>query len=152
MSVIQKIRDKYARLSVIAIAVALLGFILTDYISGRGRNLFKVNNTNTVGTVNGKKIDYLDFEKKVKQQEDYMQQQQQQQGYSQPPESNRQQAIDAVWNQEVGRILFTSEINKLGIRVGKKEINDILFGANPPDDMKRQFTDPATGQYNAAEA
>jgi len=48
--------------------------------------------------------------------------------------------------------LFTSEINKLGIRVGKKEINDILFGANPPDDMKRQFTDPATGQYNAAEA
>ena len=36
MSVIQDIRDKYARWAVIAIAVALLGFILMDALAGRG--------------------------------------------------------------------------------------------------------------------
>ena len=36
MSVIQKIRDKYARVAVIAIALALLGFILMDAFAGRG--------------------------------------------------------------------------------------------------------------------
>ena len=40
MSIIQTIRDKYARFAVIAVAVALVGFILIDYISGRGRSLF----------------------------------------------------------------------------------------------------------------
>ena len=37
MSIIQDIRDKYARISVIAIALALIGFILTDYVKGKDR-------------------------------------------------------------------------------------------------------------------
>ncbi len=144
MSVIQKIRDKYARFSVIAIAVALMGFILTDYISGRGRNLFRGGSAENIGSVNGRKIEFTDFEKKVKQQEDYTQQQ----GYAQPGEAGRQQAIEEVWNQEVSRILMDDEINKMGIRVSKKELGDILYGANAPDDLKKQFTDPQTGQFN----
>src|SRR4029079_3011206 len=64
MSIIQTIRDKYARLAVIAVAVALVGFILIDYISGRGRSLFNGGSI-TLGSVNGQKIDELEFEKKV---------------------------------------------------------------------------------------
>ena len=37
MSIIQKIRDKYARIAVIAIALALLGFILMDAFVSRNR-------------------------------------------------------------------------------------------------------------------
>src|SRR5690242_11211544 len=76
MSIIQTIRDKYARVAVIAVAVALIGFILIDYISGRGSSLFRGNST-TVGSVNGTKIDELDFERKVQAQEQSQQQQQQ---------------------------------------------------------------------------
>ena len=36
MSIIQTIRDKGAKVSVVLIALALVGFILTDYFSGRG--------------------------------------------------------------------------------------------------------------------
>lgn len=148
MSVIQKIRDKYSRIAVIAIAVALLGFILIDYISGRSRGLFSGGNSNSVGSINGNKIDALDFEKKVQQQEDYIKQQ----PNAQPAEAVRQQAINATWEGEINRILMTEEIDKLGMQIGKKEINDMLFGANPPEDLKKQFTDPQTGQYKAAEA
>jgi peptidyl-prolyl cis-trans isomerase D len=147
MSIIQKIRDKYSRIAVIAIAVALLGFILIDYISGKNRNLFRGDNSSTIGQVNGKSIEINGFERMVKQQEDFMQQQ-----YGQTGDAARAQAIEQAWNQEVNRILLAGEIDKLGMQVGKKEINDILFGANPPDDLKRQFTDPQTGLYNPGQA
>jgi peptidyl-prolyl cis-trans isomerase D len=146
MSVIQKIRDKYAKWSVIAIALALLGFLLMDAFVGRSRGLFSGGNSNTVGRVNGKKIDVTDFERKVKQQESYMQQQ----GYSQGGDAGRSQAVEQVWEQEIGRILMNGEIDKLGIQIGKRERNDILFGPNAPDDIKKAGTDPQTGVYNPA--
>ncbi len=148
MSVIQKIRDKYARVAVIAIAVALTGFILTDYISGKSRNLFSGSDSNTVGRVNGKRIDLTSFLTKVNQQEDY----QKSQGYFPPGDAGRQQIIESVWNQEVERILMNSEISKMGMLVGKRELNDLLFGANPPADIKRIGTDPETGIYDPAKA
>lgn len=147
MSFIQKIRDKYARIAVIAIALALLGFILMDALVGRNQG-FGGGPSNMVGRVNGKKIVLDNFETKVKAQEDFMLQQ----GYAQPGEAGRQQAIEQVWNQEVNRILMEDEIEDLGIEVGSKEINDMLFGLNAPEDLKKQFTDPQTGQYDAAKA
>ncbi len=146
MSVIQNIRDKYARIAVIAIALALLGFLLMDAFVGRSKSLFSGGDSNIVGRVNGKKIDPVDFDRRVKQQEDYLQSQ----PYSRGGEANRQQAIEGVWNQEVTRVLMNSELSKLGVQVGKREINEILFGANPPEDLKKQFTDPQTGLYNAS--
>jgi peptidyl-prolyl cis-trans isomerase D len=148
MSFIQKIRDKYARIAVIAIALALLGFILMDALVGRNRGLFKGGSSNNVGSVNGVKINLNDFETKVKQQEDFMQQQ----GYGQTGDAGRQQAITQVWDQQVNQILMEDEIEDLGIDVGKKEINDYLFGPGAPEDLKKQFTDPQTGQYDAAKA
>ena len=57
-------------------------------------------------------------------------------------------AIDNAWNQELGRIVMTSELDKLGMQIGKKELGDILYGENAPQDLKQQFTDPKTGVYN----
>ncbi len=142
MSVIQSIRDKYARVSVIAIVVALLGFILMDAFTGRS-NLFGGNDT-TLGTINGEKVEYADFARKVKAQED----QAQAQGY-QMNDATRQQVIESVWNSEVDRAVLSDELDELGLTVGKKELNDVLFGANPPQDLKQGFSDPQTGAYNA---
>src|SRR5687768_11712592 len=84
MSVIQKIRDKYARWAVIAIALSLLGFILMDAFAGR-TNVFGGNAT-TVGSINGEDIEIQDFEQKVKAQEEYAQQQ----GYGTGEEGRQQ--------------------------------------------------------------
>ena len=148
MSFIQNIRDKYARVAVIAIALALLGFILMDAFTGKSKGLFSGNNSNSIGKINGQKIDYNDFLKKVDQMEAY----QKSQGYYQGGEGARQQIMEGVWGQEVTRILMTEEIDKLGIRIGKRELNDMLFGANPPEDIKRLGTDQQTGQYSPAYA
>lgn len=146
MSVIQSIRDRYARISVIAIAVALLGFILMDAFTGRSR-LFGGGSSTTLGSVNGEGIEYADFARKVKAQED----QAQAQGY-QMTDATRQQVIESVWNSEVDQAILKDQFDELGLTVGKKEINDLLFGANPPQDLKQGFTDPQTGEYNALKA
>ena len=143
MSIIQKIRDKGALISAIVIALALLGFIAMDAFTGRS-NIFGGGPSTTVGKVNGKRIDIDEFRRSITQQEQYMESQ----GYP-SGEGTRQQALESAWNQEVGKILMNAEIDKLGIRVSEKEVsNSILFGDNPPQDLKQQFTDPATGVYN----
>lgn len=145
MSVIQSIRDKYARWAVVAIAISLLGFILMDAFSGRSS--LGGDSSSTIGNINGREIDYIDFERKVKAQEE----QARSQGYDMG-DADRQQVIESVWNGEVTQTLMDEQFNELGMTVGKKEINDLLFGNNPPADLKQRFADQTTGQYNAMAA
>src|SRR6187399_1094346 len=148
MSVIQSIRKKYAKWAVIAIALALLGFILTDYFQAKNR--MGPGNSSTLGSVNGKKIDYISFETKLKAREDQEQAnaQQQQQEYT---EAQKHQTAEGLWNQEVEEIIMASQFNKVGIDVGNKEFNDFLFGQNPPQDLRQRFSDQQ-GNYDGAAA
>lgn len=145
MSIIQAIREKGAKVAVIAIAVSLLGFILMDAFTGRS-SFFKGNSTK-LGSVNGKDIDYVAFNKAYTAEEEY----EQQQGYPSDDRS-RQQIMDNAWNREVSKIIMDGEFAKLGIGVGKNELNDILFGKNPPQDLRQRFTDPKTNMYDEAQA
>jgi len=102
MSVIQSIRDKYAKWAVVAIALALIGFILTDYFSAQNR--MGGAGSSTIGTINGKKIDYLDFETKLKAADAQGQQQAQQLG-REYTDAERYQNNEQLWNQEVDRVV-----------------------------------------------
>lgn len=146
MSIIQTIRDKGARITVVIIAISLVGFILTDYFQSRGRSAGGPSG-NSIGKVNGRRINFEDFNRKVDQTAENMKQQ----GYPAGPMLT-QMAVDNTWEQEVSRILMEDEFDKLGITIGKKELGDILYGPNAPADLKNQFTDQATGQYNPIQA
>jgi peptidyl-prolyl cis-trans isomerase D len=148
MSIIQTIRDKGAKVSVVLIALALVGFILTDYFSGKNRGGF--SRSETVGRVNGRNIGFDDFNKRMEQMEANIKQQAMQ--YGQNPEQAvvNAQALEETWNQEISRMLLIDEFEKIGMQIGKKELGDILYGPNAPQDLQRQFTDEATGKFNAA--
>jgi peptidyl-prolyl cis-trans isomerase D len=148
MSVIQSIREKYAKWAVIAIALALLGFILTDYFQAKNR--MGPGNSTTLGSVNGKKIDYVNFETRLKAMTDREAAQAQQQG-REYDEASRQQANERLWNADVEEIIMTDAFKKAGIDVGSKEFNDWLFGQNPPDNLRQQFSDQQ-GNYDGAAA
>jgi len=69
MSIIQTIRDR-AWIIAAAIAVALIAFIVQDAFQGNGgMGLFGGAST-TLGKVDGKSIEYADFETRYKQIED----------------------------------------------------------------------------------
>jgi peptidyl-prolyl cis-trans isomerase D len=146
MSVIQKIRDKYARWAVIAIALSLLGFILMDAFAGK-TGAFGNSQDKTIGKVDGKEIDAATFAKKLQAQETA----ENRQGY-QGGEERRQQLVQGLWDQEVTEIVMNREYEKLGLTVSDKEMDDVLYGNDAPADLKQRFTDEKTGQYNAVAA
>jgi len=145
MSVIQKIRDKAAWIIIGAIALALIAFIVQDALQGGGRGLFSGNST-TLGKVNGTSIDVRDFEARYKMAEDNYRAQ------NYPVNDQlRSQIRESLWNEFVEDALMTDEYAKLGITISDKEVGDILYGANPPQMLKQQFTD-STGTFNAQAA
>ena len=144
MSVIQKIRDKYARWAAIAIGLAILGFILMDAFSNRTG--FAGGPSSTIGKVNGTAIDRVEFEQKTQEMEN----QYRNQGY-QGGEEMTQQVRQQIWDQEVSDILLASEYEKLGLTVTEKELRDILYGANPPQEIRNSFVDDK-GNFNAVAA
>jgi peptidyl-prolyl cis-trans isomerase D len=141
MSIIQNIRDKAAWIIIGAIALALIAFIVQDAF--QNQSMFQSNPT-TLGTVAGKKIDAADFEERFKQTEA----QYTSQGY--PMNENMRQNIrEALWNEYVEDAIMSKRYDDLGIYTSDKELSDILFGANPPQELRQQFTDPNTGIYDA---
>ena len=129
----------------IIIGISLVIFIIMLAFENGG-SLFR-GQSMTLGKINDETVDITKFQKLVEQQTQMMESRGMGTG-----EAAAQQANESAWNQEVARILLTQETQKLGITVGKKELNDLLFGANPPQELKQSFTNPQTGVYEAAMA
>jgi hypothetical protein len=125
MSIIQQIRERYAAVSIAVIALSLIGFILMDALSSR-TSLFGGNKT-TVGTVNGEKIDYVKFSTSVEQMEANYRNQ-----GMQVDDNMRQQIIDMMWNNEIDETLLNKEYEKLGLTFSGNDLNEALYGQNPP--------------------
>jgi peptidyl-prolyl cis-trans isomerase D len=142
MSVIQTIRDKAAWIIIGAIALALIAFIVQDALQGGGRGMFSGSST-SLGKVNGTSIDVRDFEARYKMAEENYRAQ------NYPVNDQlRNQIRESLWNEFVEDALMGDEYKKLGIAISDKEVGDILYGANPPQMLRQQFTD-STGVYNA---
>ena len=87
----------------------------------------------------GKAIDRQNFETKLKKLEDRYAQM----GYTMDDISRNQQR-NSLWNEEVEALILEEKIGGLGLDVTDKEVGDILYGNNPPQDFRQQFTDPKT--------
>ncbi|MBA4166114.1 MAG: SurA N-terminal domain-containing protein [Chitinophagaceae bacterium] len=140
MSIIQSIRDKAAWIVSGAIALALIAFIVEDGF--RSKSLFG-GNTTTMGVVNGTKIDAAQFEERYKRAEEMYRQQ----GYP-LNDMMRNNIRDGLWGEYVDDAIMSDKYDALGITVSDKELSDILYGENPPQDLRQQFTDKNTGLYD----
>ncbi len=118
MATLEKIRSKSVLLLVI-IAVALLAFILGDFFTS-GRTLFGTGTT--VAKIDGKKIDFMEFQNRVNEASEMAQRQ----GQKVDPAVLQQQVLDGM----IAEALFNEEIEKLGITVTDSELTDAMIGAN----------------------
>lgn len=97
--------------------------------------------TAAVGTVNGEKILYTDFEKRVREQVDNMRTQN-----PQNEDIDEAPVREQIWNEMTDEVLLRQEAKKMGIVVNNEEILDILL-QDPPQFLKQQFSD-STGKFN----
>jgi peptidyl-prolyl cis-trans isomerase D len=146
MSIIQKIRDKAAILLTTMISISLIGFLVQDAFIGKSGNMFEGQETEA-GTINGKKIDLLEFNKKVNQME---------QGYRAQgmtsTDAMTQNIIEGVWNNYIQEQILKVEAEKLNLSVTPKELGAVLFSEDAPQEFKQMFQNKNTGAYDVSAA
>lgn len=139
MSILQSIRNRTALL-VSLVGLALVIFILESLL-GSGSSLFG-SGDNTVGSIAGDKIDYMEFSRKVDEQIAGIMQ-------SNPnlnvDETVRQQISESVWNQMITDKVIKPQYKKAGVIVSEDELYDIML-VNPHKMVVQQLTDQKTGQ------
>ena len=119
MSTLEQIRQRPV-LIISILGVALLLFILTAV--DRPGELF--TDSHTVAKVDGEKIDYLEFQKRVEQQQEQMQQR----GYTNVDVA---QVQEYVLQQMVNKSLLKKEFERLGLTVTDTELSQAMLGATP---------------------
>ena len=131
MALIGTIR-KNSWILVVMVGLGLGGFLIMDVsnVAGvGGQTQFNV------GEVDGEPIDWIEFQKA----QDAM--------YANSDVDVFQQR-EFVWDYMVEDKLVKSEAEALGITVGEEEMEELVYGTNISPIVRRNFTDPNTGQFN----
>ena len=121
----------------------LIAFLITiifewgmDYLGMRG------GHQDEVGKINGAKVSYKEFSDLVKSASDN----QKAQSGTEPDETALTQIREQVWQNLVTQHLVDGELKRMGLTVSDQELIDWVRGENPPEDLKRNFTD-STGTF-----
>jgi peptidyl-prolyl cis-trans isomerase D len=144
MSVIQKIRNKYIGFVVVAIVIALIGFLVMDAMQSNVRSIFGADQT-LLAEVNGKRIDNKTFEMLRQKYEENMKRNAKDGNLS---DQERAQLMDQTWSDILNETLINEEIEKLGMDLTDKELNDMLTGPYADPMVQQNFADPNTGIFD----
>jgi peptidyl-prolyl cis-trans isomerase D len=142
MAVIGSIR-KRTGLLIGFIAVALLMFLLMDALSSN--SLISGGSGQDVGKINGKKVDYLQYQM---QYSDYENRITTLFPQAQVNASNRAQFRDEVWNNFAADALLGKHLVNMGIAVTADELGNSMFGDNVHFFAQNILVNPQTGRYD----
>lgn len=142
MSVIQKIRDKYAVVIIVLICLAIVSFLLQDVFFGRN-SMF--NQSTKVGKVNGEELDYREYQQRIENMQERMRQQMP--GAS-LDDQTQQYIREQAWDQFLREKIMQAQYEELGIEVTQAEVTDQIYGKNPHPLVLQYFADPQTGKFD----
>jgi peptidyl-prolyl cis-trans isomerase D len=146
MGVIQTLRNKLGKILVIAISFALLMFLVGDALSGKSSLFNRGGDDNSVGSINGDKIDYKELEIKVNQEvEKYIKRT----PTATADEQMRDAFRDQVWQQMIQDKVMKPQYDKLGIAVTGEELYTMCTTEEfSTDDIRKSFADPKTKMFD----
>ena len=142
MGIMTFLRNRAGTVMVFAIGFAIIAFLLGD-LMGSGVSMFGGNPTE-VGKIDGESINYQEFNAEVEANTSNMAQQM---GGSVNPQMTAY-IVNNVWNQHISRKLLSDEVERIGLDVGKTELNDLVSGQNPSQMLTPYFTNPETGVFD----
>lgn len=125
------------------IGFALLAFILGDFLTKGG--MISRRNSMTVAKINGKRVLYPQFEKRVIRLQDILKMQLRQGSLD---EQMNDQARTQAWQELLQDMVYDREYERVGLDVSKDELSDMIQGPNPHPFIRQNFTDPETGKIN----
>ncbi len=143
MAILEKLRVRAGLLLAIVIGLALLAFVLSDFLDSSG-SLF-TRSKFEIAEVSGKSVPYTDYETLVNELEDI---QKLQSGEASLDEETMDQIRNVTWENMIQDMLLEKQYEKLGIEVSKDELRDLIMGENPHPAIAQLFTDQQTGIFN----
>lgn len=140
MAIIQSIRNRAGLLLAVVIGVALVAFILGDFITSGG---FLMNRARmTVAEINGKKIQYPTYQQNLAKIEAVLKAQYR---VSSLNAEMNESAKNQAWQDLLQEYLLQKEYNRLGLAISDPELSDLIQGPNPHPFIMQMFTNPETG-------
>lgn len=140
MAIIGSIR-KRGTLIVVVVGISLAAFVLGG---PQVMNFMQADNS-TVGSFNGSKYSIVDYQKRVEDKVDFVQ-------TINPgvelPEATMDALKDEVWEDVLREKVYERQFAILGLKVESVEENDIFVGETVSDELKQQFINPQTGQFD----
>ncbi len=140
------LRNRAGVVIVVFIGFAIVAFLLGDIINYG--TPFWARHQNQVGAINGEGIDINDFNAQVDQTSEMFRQQM---GGGTLNPQMKSWAVQQVWGQYLNRELLSGEVERIGLSVGKTELNDLVRGDNPSMQIQQAFRNPQTGQYDPSQ-
>src|SRR3972149_4829218 len=143
MAILEQLRVRAGLLLAIVIGLALLAFVLSDFLDSGG-SLF-TRSKFEIAEISGKSIPYTDYETRVNELEEI---QKLQTGQLSIDEQTMDQIRNVTWENMIQDLLLEKQYAKLGIDVPQEELTDMIMGENPHPAIAQLFTDPQTGVFN----
>ena len=141
MATLEKIRNK-ATLLIVVVGVALFAFIIGDFL--RSGSTFFQQSKEKVIIVDGNSVGIRDYQQRVEYLSNLYK------GSGNLTEEQQNQIRENVFQEFVNDILLKEAAEKIGIAVGKEELNDLILGNNisPVILQIPDFQNEQTGQFD----
>lgn len=146
MGLMNYLRNRAGVVIIACIGFAIFAFLLGDVISYG--TPFWARHQNQVGSINGQAIDINEFNAQVDQTSEMFRQQM---GGGTLSPQMKSWAVQQVWGQYLNRELLKEEISRIGLSVGRTELNDLVQGENPSMQIQQAFMNPQTGQFDRSQ-
>lgn len=140
MGIIGTIR-KHSGIAVAVVGIAIVAFIIGDVFKNQ-------RGVPDLAKINGSVVTYQHFNELCEEAETNYKMQQ---GVNQVPSDVSYQLRDQVWQNLLNENLIDDQFEKLGLTISTAEVSDMFLGQFIHPALRQQFTDPQTGQYQAAQ-
>jgi peptidyl-prolyl cis-trans isomerase D len=147
MAIIQKIRDKYAKVAGGVIALSLIAFVLNDAFTSNSGSVF--GSSTELAKVNGEAIEPIDLDRRIREYNTV---------YSisnqgkQITDEIRLQIQEQAFRDLINEKVIDKQLEKLGLSSSSKEEKDLIYGINPSPMIMQYpvFVNPETGMFDAS--
>jgi len=143
MATLEKIRNRAGVLVAIVIGMALLAFILGDFLNSGGA-LFS-NSQFEIAEISGKSISFQKYQKELN---NLIEITKFTSGNNALDEETRERIQEQTWQQLLRQNILNDEYKELGIDVSSQELWDMVQGENIHPIIQNLFTNPETGELN----
>lgn len=142
MGIINRLRDRMGIVLVIVIGLALVSFLLTDFL-GQGQ-FMGGGQDRTVGEIDGVEIDYDMYQRQIEElRREYILR------TGTPPTENYMFTLrNQAWDYLIVKHAFGNQYQKAGLTVSAEEQVDMVQGNNIYPAVRQSFTNPETGEFN----